>query len=631
MEKKRVGGKLFSILFLVFSKNSKIYFKTFFYISILLIMTSFSVSQISQIENLRVLMEKGDKSFTQKDWGSAVRYYTHSLEIWVEKDGLDKKIDLYYCRGKAYLYKLDYVKAIDDFSIVLKLNPKITEIYHRRGDAYKGIKKYDLAIKDYNKVIKLEPKYSEIFWVYYGRGISYAHTNNYPLAFEDFNKTIQFAPTFASVYRFRGLYYKDINEYEKAMKDFNKAIELEIKDSEIFNDRGSLFYLTKEYKNAIKDFSKFIQLSPRNWEGYINRGTVYSEIGNYNKAIIDFSKAIELDPHQSISFFKRSRILYHEGRHDEALEDIGKAINLKSDGADYYQLRSDIYFWGRGDYAKSTENLELAINTLSKLPATEDKRKFLNQRLIYRFYYAGEYDKALFKIKRIGLNDDLIILRDHVLVDKGEYKKVIDDMEALIRKKCFNPPIYFNMTKAYYELNDLEKAEFNAKKSIESNPSDSIALVTAYDYLLRIYKETKKSDEYKKIFELSTKLVSKEIKEDTAKKWYWQKQLVDLLSTQDIITDKLIDIAQDVVKHRPAWDSFLTLGYIYLKIGNYNKAVQSFEKSLGLNPNNAWTWYYLGFARKGRNQISAAKYAWEQGLKINPNHRFIKEELKKIK
>ena len=60
-------------------------------------------------------------------------------------------------------------------------------------------------------------------------------------------------------------------------------------------------------------------------------------------------------------------------------------------------------------------------------------------------------------------------------------------------------------------------------------------------------------------------------------------------------------------------------------------SVRSLEKAQALNPNNAWIWYYLGLARKELNQMKAAKYAWEQGLKINPNHRFIKEELEKIK
>jgi len=60
-------------------------------------------------------------------------------------------------------------------------------------------------------------------------------------------------------------------------------------------------------------------------------------------------------------------------------------------------------------------------------------------------------------------------------------------------------------------------------------------------------------------------------------------------------------------------------------------AVRAFEKAVALNPNSTEIWYYLGLARKGLNQMKAARYAWEQGLKINPNHRFIKEELEKSK
>jgi len=109
------------------------------------------------------------------------------------------------------------------------------------------------------------------------------------------------------------------------------------------------------------------------------------------------------------------------------------------------------------------------------------------------------------------------------------------------------------------------------------------------------------------------------------------QRLVELYVLTSKYLDKTLEITRELICNRPCWDSYYTLGFVYYNIENYTMAVRAFEKAQALNPNNVWIWYYLGLARKGLKQMKAAKYAWEQGLKINPNHRFIKEELKKIR
>ena len=56
----------------------------------------------------------------------------------------------YHRRGLAYSYKGDFDKAIDDFDMVIKLNPDDAYAYWGRGRAYRDKDELDKAIADYS-------------------------------------------------------------------------------------------------------------------------------------------------------------------------------------------------------------------------------------------------------------------------------------------------------------------------------------------------------------------------------------------------------------------------------------------------------------------------------------------------
>lgn len=94
-------------------------------------------------------------------------------------------------RGKAYLNKGDYDRAIADFNTFIQLDPNRADAYRDRGTAY-GIKgDLDRAIADFDRAIELDPR---LKGAHYNRALAYELKGDQAHARADFNKEEQLYP-----------------------------------------------------------------------------------------------------------------------------------------------------------------------------------------------------------------------------------------------------------------------------------------------------------------------------------------------------------------------------------------------------------------------------------------------------
>jgi tetratricopeptide (TPR) repeat protein len=62
--------------------------------------------------------------------------------------------EVYFASGLASLGKLDYIKAIRDFTEAILLDPKISSAYDNRGDAYLRQRNFEKAMSDYTEALE---------------------------------------------------------------------------------------------------------------------------------------------------------------------------------------------------------------------------------------------------------------------------------------------------------------------------------------------------------------------------------------------------------------------------------------------------------------------------------------------
>jgi len=149
---------------------------------------------------------------------------------------------------------------------------------------------FERAIDDYTTVIKLNPKFAD---AYYNRHLIYQHFKNDELARADYNSWAKLDPEGAK-------------KLEKEQEDARKAeiagiimgamdaLKKDPKNAELYNVLGKAYIEKEDYTKAVVNFTKAIKLQPKNGELYYNRGSAHNKSGNKTFGAVDLAKAKKL-------------------------------------------------------------------------------------------------------------------------------------------------------------------------------------------------------------------------------------------------------------------------------------------------------------------------------------------------
>jgi tetratricopeptide (TPR) repeat protein len=124
--------------------------------------------------------------------------------------------------AKAYLDG-DYDRAIAEYSIAIKVDPKRTETYVKRGLAWSHKGDYDRAIADFERALKRDPALGT---AYLNRGIVLAARGDHEGAIADFDRAANFGATDVAARLHRGLSLAKQGEADRAAADFRGVLRL---------------------------------------------------------------------------------------------------------------------------------------------------------------------------------------------------------------------------------------------------------------------------------------------------------------------------------------------------------------------------------------------------------------------
>ncbi len=239
----------------------------------------------------------------------------------------------YYRRGAEYYDGKLYDKAIADFSMVIKLDPRNSDAYDSRGDALRAIRQYNKAIADYKKALGLDPKDemarggiieacqagerekagrpdNERLWAStWGQGVM-ARCTRFAAEARSDSPGKEDGPVGLAAATAKQVLSRDGAPGQ--LIKHNQAADL--------SDEGKACYDRGDYGGAIINWNKTVSLDANQAEAlkpslikaYGSRGAAYFRSGEYGKCIADLDEVLKLAP--ELDDVRRARDLAFKAR-----------------------------------------------------------------------------------------------------------------------------------------------------------------------------------------------------------------------------------------------------------------------------------------------------------------------------
>ena len=160
----------------------------FFYLSIVLLLLCAVPVKAQQSSRTLRCYQYSQGLIKQQKYSDADMFLTQGIM----KDPRSEKLLLLRATNRANNLGKIY-EAINDYSLILRLNPKNYKIFFRRGVWLYKLGQYALALKDFNRTISLKPKYSK---AYLERAKVYALLGDYKRAKMDLNTLVKINPSY---------------------------------------------------------------------------------------------------------------------------------------------------------------------------------------------------------------------------------------------------------------------------------------------------------------------------------------------------------------------------------------------------------------------------------------------------
>jgi tetratricopeptide (TPR) repeat protein len=423
--------------------------------------------------------------------------------------------------------------------------------------------------------IPFEPKTADDFFLY----AYIASTNeDYDSAKEYYSKAIKLKPDYAEAYYGIGnAYYSEEYDYglDMAVEYFRKAIELKPDYAEAYVKLANIYYYinyhSKDEDKAIEYYKKALELESSNAEWHKDLADIYyNSKKDYGKAIEHCKKAIELDSsYYYILLTNNMGIAYAYKRDfDKALELHKKVLELEDQSGShetaYYGM--GFAYAGKKDYGKAVEyykkSYELDTTSVRLKNAFEyfEKKRELDPSFDPS-YGKDDYDRQIEYYKKILALDsnktEIYYGMAFAYYKKKDYGNAIECYNKVLKLNSDTTTVYVNIGLIYYEMKDYDKAVEYMEKNLALEPDSSFS----YYIIGKTYKS----------------------KGDTANASYY-KEIVN--------------------------------GMAYYRRGNYDKAIERYEKAIGLKPDYAWAYYNMAVVEK--NYYEAIEY-YEKAIKLKPD------------
>ncbi|MBO3697330.1 tetratricopeptide repeat protein [Roseivirga sp. E12] len=369
-----------------------------------------------------------------------------------------------YYLGQLYVENENYLFASSAFDKASKLSFNTTiqeESAFNFAKVNFEAKKYSQAIVSLDRFIKQFPASSYIPEANNLLSEAFLNTNDFQRAIAFIerieNKTDRIKEAYQKVTFYKGTEYYNTGKYKTAIQLFDKSLTYR-SDKDL--ETGALFWkaeaqaTSRSYAEAIRSYQKVFETRNRNSEYYLKAnygvGYVYYNTQDYSRARVYLKRyvdALQNEPNRlnyDDAILRLADCYYVDKEYATAISYYQRAIDNNNPNVDYAYFQKGVV---RDFQNKSTE----AIQALDVV---------INRHSRSRYYDDAIYKKAQIQLEANSYRESII-----------GFTRVIEKLQ----QSPFIPYAYESRALAYFNLNELDKAEEDYKTILNNYVTSKVA------------------------------------------------------------------------------------------------------------------------------------------------------------
>jgi tetratricopeptide (TPR) repeat protein len=459
---------------------------------------------------------------------------------------------------------------------------------------------------------------------------------NYRMTDADTKARLSEKPASTQAYIDRGLVYLNDGKYEEAINDFTEAHELDPKNAWSLANRALAYTWKRDFKSAEKDLLDVAAIDPENFVALRARGLIAEFRGDFAGALATYDKIIAKDSDDNWVRLRRISLRMQQGKRDEALRDVNAVIatdpqNVSALGKRAYILAD------KEDWAAAEKDLAAA---LTADPANSDALATKAVIAMHRKDYdaaAGFLSKAL-----DGDPDNYVAraLQGQLLKRDGGDKAAVKAFDEAVARSPDDTFALLGRALANIEAKDFDAAEKDIARVLELKPSDPLgmqaqgelelargsykAAVETFSRGLGVFPGngrmlSQRAQAYHRLGEYDLALADTDaaVKAGLASPSI-RLLRINILAQKGDLSGAGAEIGRLTEENPTSEFAMVAAGKAYSAIGMQQKAMQSFDRAIAINP---VPYIYINRSQvRPFTDVEGKLADLDAALKIDPNY-----------
>lgn len=483
-------------------------------------------------------------------------------------DPKDMITTLDYLNKGTYFYTLgDYEKAIEQFTLMLKVNPNDVFTHFVLGYMYDKSGLTNLAIEELKEAIRLDPGYVN---AYNNLASIYHQLGRINEATEMLEAAMRLNPEYVELHENLGAIYFSLKRYDQARSAFQRAIELNPQGYQSYNNLGSVYLALGRFEEAEKAVLKALEINPSAPESLNNLGNIYLSQEKDELAIESFQKAFKLNPSNVQALVSLATVLIRRHKYTEARKFLENALEINQNLPNIHNCLGTVYL-RQGKLGEAMGQFQNALQLDPNMSETYYNLGIVHNNLGHPDMAIEHYLQAL---DLDPANASARVNLGIIYFQQGKLLESRSQYEETLRLDPNHLEAHINLGVIYYQKGEYDKALQGYEKALALDPNSIQAHVN-----------------------IGLTYVAK-----------------GLLQEAIIHYQKVLQIYTRNIEAR------INLASIFFNQGGYDRALEEYSEIVKIDPNNAVGYYGMGYCYFSQGLFDQATTALRQALFLKPDY-----------